>query len=104
MVWGFLSDIAFITESNLEKNIQSLTQKYRAPSKLQNETKKDYWCPKVSKMCLFGKIDKNVQFNYLFSEIPKSFNLRPRKAGGFFYLRTEKSCPSEAVFSLQFPF
>ena len=42
-----MSDIAFVAESNLEKNIQSLTQKYRAPSKLQNETKKYYWCPKV---------------------------------------------------------
>ena len=41
-------------------------------------------------MCLFGKIDKNVQFNYLFSEIPKSFNLCPRKAGGFIILGLKK--------------
>ena len=42
-----LSDIAFsdakqrlVAESNLEKKIQSLTQKYRTHSKLQNEIKK----------------------------------------------------------------
>ena len=37
------------------------------------------------KMFLFEKFDKNIQFN-----------LRWCKAGDFFYLRTENSCPSEA--------
>ena len=32
-----------------------------------------------------------------FSKILKIFNLYSRKAGGFFYLKTEKACPSEAL-------
>ena len=54
-------------------------------------------------MFLFEKIDKNVQFNYLFLEIPKIVSLCSRQVDYFFYLRTEKSCLSEAVSSLRFP-
>ena len=36
-----------VVESNLEKKIQSSTQKYRTPSKLQNEIIKNYCCFKV---------------------------------------------------------
>ena len=89
-------------ESNLEKKIESSTQKYRTPSKLQNEIKKTIVILKRKKIFIFEKIDKNVQFNSLFSEIAKIY-LRPREAGSFLiYARTEKSCPSEAVSSLRF--
>ena len=36
-----------VAEGSLEKKMQSLTQKYRASSKLQNEIKKNYCCFKV---------------------------------------------------------
>ena len=52
-------------DSNLEKKmqIQSSTQKYRTPSKLQNEIKKNTVVLKCEKMLIFEKIDKNVQLN-----------------------------------------
>ena len=43
--------------------VQSSTQKYRTPSKLQNEIKKKIVVVLRCKMFLFEKIDKNVQFN-----------------------------------------
>ena len=39
----------FVAESNLDKKIKSLSQKYRTPSKLQSETKKGYCSFKVYK-------------------------------------------------------
>ena len=54
-----------VAESNFEKKIQSSTQKYSTPSKLQNEIKKKYCGFKVLKMFLFEKIVRNVRFNSL---------------------------------------
>ena len=50
----------------LEKKIQSSTQKYRTPSKPQNEIKENIAVFKCKIMFPFEKIDKNVQFNFLF--------------------------------------
>ena len=54
MVLRSLSNVAFsdakkrlVAESKLEKEIQSSTQKYHTPSKLQNEIKKHYCYFKV---------------------------------------------------------
>ena len=56
-----------VPESNLEQKIQSSTHKYRSPSNLQNEIKKKkIGVLKSKKSFLFEKIDKNIQFNYLF--------------------------------------
>ena len=56
-----------VPESNLEQKIQSSTHKYRSPSNLQNEIKKKKIAVlKSKKSFLFEKIDKNIQFNYLF--------------------------------------
>ena len=52
-------------------------------------------------MFLFEKIDKNVQFSSLFSEILKIFIWVPVRQGAF--LSQDWKCyPSEAVSSLQF--
>ena len=48
-----------VAESNLEKHIQSLTEKYRTPSKLQNEIKNIIIVLKSKKMFLFKKIEFN---------------------------------------------
>ena len=48
-----------VAESNLEKNIQNLTEKYRTPSKLQNEIKNIIIVLKCKKMFLFKKIEFN---------------------------------------------
>ena len=42
-----------VAEGNLEKKIKSLTKKYRTPSKLQNEIKKNDCCLKVSRNVSF---------------------------------------------------
>ena len=55
---------------------------------------------KCKKMFPFEKIDKNVQFNYLF--IGNSWNLCVRVRQGAFLYEDWKGYPSEAVFSLQF--
>ena len=52
----------------------------------------------------FAKINKNVQSNSLFLGIPKMFICVRVRQVAFFFLRTEKSCPSEAVSSLRFLF
>ena len=52
-------------------------------------------------MLLLEEIDKNIQFNSLFLGIRDNFYFCPRETSGFFYLRTEKSLSSEAVFSLK---
>ena len=54
----------------------------------------------IKKNIFFQKIDKNVQFNSLFLGIPNNF-LCPRKAGCFFYLRTEKVvCLKHCLFTV----
>ena len=52
-------------------------------------------------MLLFEEIDKNIQFSSLFLGIRKTFiSVCVRQVA--FFLRTEKSCSSEAVSSLRF--
>ena len=82
----------------LEKKIQSSTQKYHTPSKLKNEIKKNIVVSKCKNMFLFEKNDRNIQFN---SEILKNF-IYLRKGRRLFYPRNKKWCPSEAVSSLRF--
>ena len=87
MVWRSLSDIAFVADSNLDKKIKSLTQKYCTPSKLQSETKKGYCSFKVYKNVSLWKSWQKCSIHLSFSEI---FNLWPRKAGGFFIWELKK--------------
>ena len=72
---------------------------------LQNCKMKSKWVIIVlrcKKMFLFEKIENNVQFNSLFLGIPKIL-ICVLVGGWTFYLRNEKSCPSEEVSSLGFP-
>ena len=61
-------NFCLVAESNLERKIQSLTQKYRTPSKLQNVIKKIVVLK--YKKCFFLR-----KFNLILclSEIPKIF-------------------------------
>ena len=68
--------------------------------KAANWNKKKHVVLKCKKMFPFEKIDKNVQFNYLF--IGNSWNLCVRVRQGAFLYEDWKGYPSEAVFSLQF--
>ena len=72
-----------VAESSLEKQIQSSAQRYRTPSKLQNEIK-NFIVVLLFIIVLFEKIDKNFQFNSLFLGNFQNFYLFPGKADGFF--------------------
>ena len=102
MVWRSLSHIAFsdvnnywlVAKGNLEKKIKSSTEKYRTPTKLRNEMKKN---DLSIKKCLFlRKLTKIFKLILCFSEFVKLLFLSSWDRW-LFYLRTEKGCSSEAV-------
>ena len=92
MVWRSLADIAFGEAKQLlvgcreqrGKKIQSSNQKYRTPSKLQNEIKKNIVLSWRVKKCFFlRKLTKISNLILCFSKIPKIFIFCPREAGDF---------------------
>ena len=62
-----------VAESNLEKKVQSSTQKYRTPSKTAKWNQKNYYCFKVWTNLNFflRKLTKISNLIRYFSEIPK---------------------------------
>ena len=77
-------------EGNLEKKYRVRLKKYHTPLKLENEIKRNRCCLKVKKRGFFAKIDKNVQFNYLFLRISKMFIWVRVRPGGFFIWELKK--------------
>ena len=78
MVWRSLPDIAFSDAKQLLVGCRQQPAKWN---------QKIVVILKSKKMFLFGKIDKNVQFNFLFLG---NFHLRLRIGGGFFILVWKK--------------
>ena len=74
-----------VAESNLEKKVEF--DRLKSFALLQNckiKTKKNIVVLRCKKMFLFEKIDKNVQFSFLFLGNFQNVCLCPCKAGGLF--------------------